>query len=56
MIVTAVLSLSGLIHTRPPAEGILFAQFMIGIGIGVGYVGITLLELRKDVLAGWSSC
>lgn len=52
MIVTAVLSLSGLIHSRPPAEAILFAQFMIGIGIGVGYVGITLYELRKDVLAG----
>ena len=52
MIVTAVLSLSGLIHSRPPAEAILFAQFMIGIGIGVGYVGITLRELRKDVLAG----
>ncbi|MFZ5964271.1 AbrB family transcriptional regulator [Thalassococcus sp. BH17M4-6] len=52
MIVTAILSLLGLIHARPPAEGILFAQFMIGIGIGVGYVGITLAEFRKDVLAG----
>ncbi|KMK66551.1 AbrB family transcriptional regulator [Puniceibacterium sp. IMCC21224] len=52
MIVTAVLSLAGLIHTRPPAEGILFAQFMIGLGIGVGYVGITLVEFRKDVLSG----
>jgi uncharacterized membrane protein AbrB (regulator of aidB expression) len=28
------------------------AQFLIGIGIGVGYVGVTLTELRRDVLAG----
>lgn len=28
------------------------AQYFIGIGIGVGYVGVTLRELRKDVLAG----
>jgi hypothetical protein len=30
----------------------LAAQYFIGIGIGVGYVGVTLRELRKDVLAG----
>lgn len=52
MIVTAALSLSGLIHVRPPAEAILASQYFIGIGIGVGYVGVTLTELRKDVLAG----
>ncbi|QDC10283.1 AbrB family transcriptional regulator [Oceanicola sp. D3] len=52
MIVTAILSLSGLIHARPPAEAILAAQFFIGIAIGVGYVGITLVELRRVVLAG----
>lgn len=37
---------------RPPSEAILAAQFMIGLGIGVGYVGVTLYELRRDVLAG----
>lgn len=52
MIVTAILSLSGIIHYRPPAESILVAQFMIGIGIGVGYVGVTAHEIRKNVLAG----
>lgn len=52
MIVTAGLSLSGLIHARPPAEAILAAQFLVGISIGVGYVGVTLLELRRDVAAG----
>jgi membrane AbrB-like protein len=52
MIVTAALSLSGIIHFRPPAEAILAAQFFIGIGIGVGYVGVTAYELRRDVMAG----
>lgn len=52
MIVTAILSMSGFIHTRPPSEAILTAQFLIGVGIGVGYVGVTLHELRRDVAAG----
>jgi uncharacterized protein len=52
MIVTAALSLMGLIHHRPPSEAILAAQFLIGTAIGVGYVGVTLRELRRDVLAG----
>lgn len=52
MIVTAVLSLAGLIHMRPPKEAILAAQFFIGMGIGVYYVGVTLRELRNVVAAG----
>jgi len=52
MIVTAALSMAGLIHVRPPAEAILAAQLFIGIGIGVHYVGITARELRRYVLAG----
>lgn len=52
LIVTAILSLAGFIHARPPAEAIKTAQFFIGMGIGVGYVGVTLAELRRDVLAG----
>lgn len=52
MIVTACLSLSGLIHSRPPAEAILTAQLFIGIGIGVHYVGVTLGELRRVVVTG----
>ncbi|SEN20173.1 hypothetical protein SAMN04489859_1002138 [Paracoccus alcaliphilus] len=52
MIVTAVLSLAGIIQFRPPAEAIMAAQLLIGIGIGVNYVGVTLLELRSFVLAG----
>lgn len=52
MILTAALSLSGFVHSRPPAEAVLFAQFMIGTGIGVGYVGITGTEVRRFVVAG----
>ena len=52
MIVTAALSLGDVIHYRPPAEAILAAQYFIGMGIGVHYVGVKLRELRVDVLAG----
>ncbi|WP_334194597.1 AbrB family transcriptional regulator [Pararhodobacter sp.] len=52
LIATGALSLTGLIHHRPPAEAIYVAQFFIGSAIGVGYTGITLTEIRRDVLAG----
>ncbi len=52
MIVTAALSLAGLIHMRPPAEAILTAQLFIGMGIGVHYVGVTLRDLRHAVASG----
>ncbi|MEM8788446.1 MAG: AbrB family transcriptional regulator [Pseudomonadota bacterium] len=52
MLLTAALSLGGFIHSRPPAEAIQAAQFLVGIAIGVGYVGVTLTELRRDVPAG----
>jgi membrane AbrB-like protein len=52
LIVTAGLSLSGLIHVRPPAEAIWAAQFFIGLSVGANYTGITGRELRVDVGAG----
>jgi membrane AbrB-like protein len=52
MIVAAIFSLAGWIHVRPPKEAILVAQFLIGMGIGVYYVGVTLRELRQIVVAG----
>lgn len=52
LILAGALSMSGLIHYRPPAEAILAAQFLIGITIGVGYTGVTLREVRRDVAAG----
>lgn len=54
--VTAAASLAGLIHHRPPAEAILAAQFFIGLGVGVKYVGVTLPELRDVVLASLGFC
>lgn len=52
MILTTLLTVTGLIHTRPPAEAILAAQFFIGSAIGVYFVGVTLRELRRVVAAG----
>ena len=52
LIVTGALSLAGVLHHRPPEEAIIVAQFFIGAAIGVGYTGITLTEIRRDVLAG----
>lgn len=52
MIVAAILSLAGLLEHRPAGAFMLGAQYFIGIGIAVSYVGVTLLELRRDVAAG----
>ncbi|NOR62854.1 MAG: AbrB family transcriptional regulator [Rhodobacteraceae bacterium] len=52
MILTAILSLSGVITHRPPAEIIWASQFFIGIAVGVKYAGISARELRVDVAAG----
>ncbi len=52
LIVAAVLSLAGILHLRPPREALLAAQFLIGMGIGVSYVGVTLRELRDTVAGG----
>ncbi len=52
LFLSLILALSGVLEYRPPAEAILIAQYFIGIGIGVYYVGITWQELRKIVTAG----
>lgn len=52
MILTACLSLTDLIHSRPPKEAVLFAQFFIGCGIGIKFVGVTWAELTRVVVAG----
>lgn len=52
LIVTAILSLAGLLHQRPPREALLAAQFLIGLGIGVSYVGVSLHEIRDTVAGG----
>jgi membrane AbrB-like protein len=52
MILTAILSLTGVVQSRPPAEIIQAAQFFIGIAVGVKYVGITRIEVRTNIFAG----
>lgn len=52
LVVSAILSLAGILHLRPPREALLAAQFLIGMGIGVSYVGVTLRELRDTVTGG----
>lgn len=51
LILTAAASLLDIIHYRPPAEAIYAAQFFIGFGVGVKYVGVTGAELRRVVSA-----
>lgn len=51
LILATAASLLGLIHHRPPVEAILAAQFFIGLGVGIKYVGITAKELRVDIAA-----
>ncbi len=52
LILTAILSLVGIIDHRPPAEIIWIAQFSIGIAVGIKYAGVTGKELRSYILAG----
>ncbi len=56
LILAAIASLIGILHQRPPAEAIWVAQFFIGLTIGVKYRGITMQEIRHDVLAGLGYC
>lgn len=52
MLLTTILSLSGVITQRPPAEMIWASQFFIAIGVGSKYVGLTWQEFKRYVLAG----
>jgi hypothetical protein len=56
LVATSLVSLGGLIGHRPPGEMLLMAQFILGLGVGAEYVGVTLRELRQDVLAGIGYC
>ena len=49
LIVTLALSLLGFIHSRPPREALQTSQFLIGISIGVHYVGVTWRELWRTI-------
>ncbi|MEM7242550.1 MAG: AbrB family transcriptional regulator [Pseudomonadota bacterium] len=52
MIFSGILALLGFIHSRPPAEAVWVAQFFIGMMVGVKYSGITIEEVRRDIVSG----
>ncbi|MEM9063620.1 MAG: AbrB family transcriptional regulator [Pseudomonadota bacterium] len=56
MIVSGIAAMTDLLHHRPPAEVMQFAQFFLGLGIGVKYAGITAEELRRYVAASLGYC
>ncbi len=56
MIVAGIASMTDLLHARPPAEVMQFAQFFLGLGIGVKYAGITADELKRIVGASLGYC
>jgi len=56
LVATALVSLAGLVEHRPPGEMLLAAQFVLGLGVGAQYVGVTLGELKRDVLSGMGYC
>ncbi len=56
LLLTAAMTLADALHHRPPAEAIWAAQFFIGMTIGSKYSGITLQEVRKELLAALGFC
>ncbi|MEM6310088.1 MAG: AbrB family transcriptional regulator [Pseudomonadota bacterium] len=56
LILTAAVTLVGGLSYRPPAEAIWAAQFFIGMTIGCKYAGVTMAEVRRDLLAGFGFC
>lgn len=56
LIIAAAASLSGLLQHRPPVEAIWAAQFFIGMTVGVKYSGVTMIEVRRDLAAGFGFC
>ena len=56
LILTAIITLAGFITSRPPSEAIWAAQFFIGMSVGSKYSGITMVEVRRDLVAGIGFC
>jgi membrane AbrB-like protein len=56
LIAAGIFAMSGILEHRPPAEAIWAAQFFIGMTVGTKYVGITVEELRRDVIAAVGFC
>lgn len=56
LIITAIAAMAGFLENRPPAEAIWAAQFFIGMTIGSKYAGVTMAEVKRDLVAGLGFC
>ncbi|NNE81646.1 MAG: AbrB family transcriptional regulator [Silicimonas sp.] len=56
LILAGIVTVAGGLHHRPPTEAISAAQFFIGMSIGSKYTGITMVEVRRDLMAGLGFC
>ncbi len=56
LILTGAVTMAGFLGNRPPAEAIWAAQFFIGLSVGSKYAGITMAEVRRDLVAGLGFC
>jgi len=56
MVLTSILTLTDLIHFRPPVEFIWGAQFFIGLGVGIRYSGVNGVEVRQYILSALGYC
>ena len=54
LLLSAPLAMLGILTHRPSEEMIILSQFFIGLGVGIHYQGITVRELRRDIVAGIS--
>ena len=54
LLLSAPLAMLGILTHRPSEEMIILSQFFIGLGVGIHYQGITLREMRRDIVAGIS--
>jgi membrane AbrB-like protein len=56
LLVAAIAALLGLLQQRPPVEAIWAAQFFIGMTVGAKYKGITMVEIKRDLMAALGFC
>ena len=54
LLLSAPLAMLGILTHRPSEEMIILSQFFIGLGVGIHYQGITVREMRRDIVAGIS--
>lgn len=56
MALAAAATLTGLVDHRPPGVALEGAQFFIGLGLGAAYLGVTVAEVRRVIVAALGYC